>query len=343
MTQGQASMADVAALAGVSVSTVSRALRGSPLVSPDTTARVTAAAEELSFAISRVASSLASGRLGRIGVLVGGSLQSWFNGSILDAIYARLLEADSELTIFRIRDHWERDGFFTRLPARRNVDAMIVASFALSTHERRRLQGLGMPVVYLNQRVRGVPSVSIDDAAGARRGVEHLMDLGHRRIVFLESVNQTGFRYSAEERVSGFRAAMGAAGVSEAEQLVISSPDVEHAHLALADLLSAPDPPTAVATESDELAIGLLTALTGSGVRVPQDLSLLGFDDHAMAAALGLSTVAQPVEVLGTEAAGMALSLAAGEVPARRSVLVPTRLVTRRTTAPAPGAEQGPG
>ncbi len=327
-------MADVAQLAGVSVSTVSRALRGSPLVSPDTTDRVVAAAAELSFAISRAASSLASGRVGRIGVLLGGSLQSWFNGSVLDAAYARLLEADSELTIFRIQSRAERDEFFTRLPARRNVDAMIVASFALTTAERRRLQGLGVPVVFLNQRVRGVPSVSIDDAAGARDGVQHLLDLGHRRIAFVRAENRLGFSYSALQRIDGFRSAMSAAGVPKPEQLVLTAPEVGDAKRVVEEVLADPRPPTALAADSDELAVSILSAMWAAGLQAPQDLSLLGFDDHAMAAPLGLSTVAQPVALLGTRAASMALDLAAGQTPARRVVVLPTRLVLRRTTGP---------
>jgi LacI family repressor for deo operon, udp, cdd, tsx, nupC, and nupG len=335
-TDDQASMVDVARLAGVSVSTVSRALRGSPLVSPETTERVTAAATELSFAISRVASGLASGRLGRIGVLVSGSLEAWFNGSILDAIYARLATADTELSIFRTRDQAEREAFFTRLPARRNVDALVVASFALTAAERQRLQALGMPVVYLNQRVRGVPSVSIDDAAGTRDGVRHLRSLGHRRIAFVQPENPTGFRYSATDRVDGFRAAMSEAGVPPAEQQVITAADAGSADEVVATALSAPAPPTALVAESDEIAIGILGAMHRVGLRAPDDLSLLGFDDHALAARLGLSTIAQPVEALGTQAAELALTLAAGAVPARRVLVVPTRLVLRRTTGPVP-------
>ena len=337
-----ASMADVARLAGVSVATVSRALHGSPLVSAETTARVSAAADELSFAISRVASGLASGRLGRIGLLLGGSLQTWFNGTVIDAVYARLTPADVELTIFRIQDHAERERFFTRLPARRNVDAMIVASFALTAAERSRLQTLGVPLVYLNQRVRGVPSVGIDDVAGARDGVRGLLALGHRRIGFVRSANRSpGFRYSADRRVEGFHLAMAEAGVAEQDRLVISVRDLDAGDEVLATALSDPDPPTALAVDSDELAIGILAAMVRAGLRVPDDLSLLGFDDHALAGRLGLSTVAQPAERTATEAADLALTLAAGGTPARRTILVPTRLILRRTTGPLVPAAAG--
>lgn len=336
-TESHASMADVARRAGVSVATVSRALRGSPLVSPETTARVGAAAEELSFAISRAASSLATGRLGRIGVLLGGSLQTWFNGTVLDAVYARLAPADVELTIFRIQDRAERDAFFTRLPARRNVDAMIVASFALSAPERGRLQTLGVPLVYLNQRVRGVPSVAIDDVAGARDGVRALLHLGHRRIAFVRSDTRTpGFRYSADRRIEGFRAAMAEAGVAPQDQLVITVPGVDAGDQVVGVALAEADPPTALAVDSDDLAIGVVAALGRAGVRTPEDVSVLGFDDQTLAGRLGLSTVAQPAALIAGEAAALALALAAGQEPAHRSVVVPTRLVLRRTTGPAP-------
>lgn len=334
--ESHASMADVARLAGVSVATVSRALRGSPLVSPETAARVTGAADELSFAISRAASGLASGRLGRVGVLLGGSLESWFNGAVLDAIYTRLTLAGTDLTIFRIRDREDRAEFFTRLPARRNVDAMIVGSFALTGAERRRLQTLGVPLVYLNQRVRGVPSVSIDDVAGARDGVRSLLHLGHQRIAFVRMQNQVpGFSYSAIRRIEGFRAAMAEAGIADEDQLVIDAPHLEAGDEVVGAVLSVADPPTALAADSDELAISVLAALSRAGLRVPEDVSLLGFDDHALAGRLGLSTVAQPAGLIGTEAATLALTLAAGGTPARRAVLVPTRVVLRQTTGPA--------
>ena len=135
------SMADVAARAGVSISTVSRALRGSPLVSADTTLRVVQAAEDLHFAVSRAASSLASGKLDRIAVLLSGSLGSWFNGCLLDAIYAVLHERRQELLIYRTLSREQRDEFFATLPARRNADALIVGSLELTASPATALAG----------------------------------------------------------------------------------------------------------------------------------------------------------------------------------------------------------
>ena len=337
-------MTDVAARAGVSVTTVSRALRSSPLVSAETTARVLAAAEELSFAVSRAASNLATGRSGRIGVLVSGHLGAWFNGSVLDSIYAYLRDQGLELLIYRITDVDERERFFSTLPARRNADALIVASFALTAEEHQRLQDLSMPLVYLNQTVAGAPSVSIDDRAGSRMGARHLLNLGHRRIAYVRVDNRAGFFHSAASRIDGFRDALDAAGLPTREQPTLtarSSSDGEHV---VAQYLDQAELPTAMMVDSDELALSVMAACWRVGLRTPADVSVLGFDDHAMAGTFGLSTIAQPVEVLGQEAAALAVSLASARPPvglpvgARhgddgRQVTVPTRLVLRASTA----------
>ena len=216
-------MEDVARLAGVSVSTVSRALRGSDLVSPETTARVRAAADELSFAISRAASSLATGKLNRVAVLVSGSLGTWFNGTLLDSVYATLHQAGQELLIYRTLDSAERDEFFATLPARRNADALIVASLELTAAQRSRLRELGMPLVYVNQRVRGAAAVSIDDAAGAAGATRHLLSLGHRRIAFVGWAHAAGTHPSSSDRLSGYRQVMTEAGIAASAQRVITA------------------------------------------------------------------------------------------------------------------------
>ena len=205
-------MEDVAEMAGVSVSTVSRALRGSELVSPETTARVRAAAAELAFATSRAASSLATGKLNRVAVLVSGS------SGLVQRHPARqcvrhAAPGGQELLIYRTLDAAERDEFFATLPARRNADALIVASLELTATQRSRLRELRMPLVYVNQRVRGAVAVSIDDAAGAAGATRHLLELGHRRIAFVGWAHAAGTHSSSSDRLSGYRRAMAEAGI----------------------------------------------------------------------------------------------------------------------------------
>lgn len=334
----RSTMDDVAARAGVSVATVSRALRGSELVSEATRTRVLAAAEELDFAVSRVASSLASGRVGRVAVLMSGWLGSWFNGSVLDGLYDGLRAAGQELVIFRVADLAERQSFFTALPVRRNADALIVASFALTTPERRRLRSIGMPVVYLNQRVKGSPSVAIDDVAATRLGIRHLINLGHRWPAFVRVINVAGFSYSALARLDGYRAELSAAGAAEPDHRVLEAAGFHDGDAVVARLLSFPDRPTAIMTESDELAMSVIAAWRRLGLRVPEDLSVLGFDDHQQAGTYGLSTIAQPVTELGRQAAAMAVTLAAGGRLPHREIDLPTALRLRHTTAAPPAS-----
>ncbi|MGI8458157.1 MAG: LacI family DNA-binding transcriptional regulator [Propionibacteriaceae bacterium] len=337
---GDVTMTDVAAAAGVSVSTVSRALRDSPLVSLATTARVQTAAAELGFAVSRAASSLATGRQGRVAVLLGGRLGSWFNAAALDGICTGLQGSGLDLLVYRIVDPSDRAAFFARLPARRNADALVVASFGLEADEHARLDQLGMPIVYLNQRVRGAASVAIDDLAGARLATRYLLGLGHRRLAFCGVDQRHDMAWSAVLRVEGFRAELRAAGLDPAAHPVVLPPYGGHPDDVVAQLLTAGPRPTAIQAESDEIAFGLLPALARAGLRVPEDVSVLGFDDHDLAAAYGLSTVAQPVQRMGELAGRLVAELVAGAAPT--SVDVDTRLVLRRTTAP-PTSQVLPG
>ncbi len=329
-------MADVAARAGVSISTVSRALRGSPLVSADTTARVVEAAEELQFAISRAASSLATGKLDRIAVLLSGSLSSWFNGCLLDSIYAVLHERGQELLIYRTLSREQRDEFFGTLPARRNADALIVGSLELTAAQRQRLQDLGMPLVFVNQRKAGSVSVSVDDAAGAEVAAQHLVNLGHRRIAYVGFGHDPAARPSSANRLTGYRRVMAAAKVPTRDQAVITTTRLDDGSDVVRQLLGRSRPPTGLLVESDDLAMRVLAALWRAGLRTPQDMSVVGFDNHAMADTFGLTTMAQPVAELGHRAADLALTLAAGQSPRRRVVTVPASLVLRASTGRPP-------
>lgn len=334
-----ATLADVAQRAGVSPSTVSRTMRGLSTVSPATRARVEQAARELSFSISRSASSLVTGRTGRAAVLVP-NLESWFLGAALAGMAPALAEAGMDMLVYSVTTPEERAHFFDRLPARRNADALLVVSFALSPAERERLDDLGLPLIFVSQHEEHRASVYVDDAEAALRGTRHLLHLGHRRIAYLEPADASGFAWSSRARLDGYRAALAEAGVEHDEELVRQVAGWQGPVLdaAVGRLLSLPQPPTAIFAETDDIAFRLLTVLRGANVPVPARVSVLGFDDHAMAAAWDLSTMAQPVRRLGRAAAELAHAVIQDPDDSReRHVVLPVELIPRGSTGPAPG------
>ncbi|MFC8513570.1 LacI family DNA-binding transcriptional regulator [Streptomyces sp. NPDC057257] len=342
--QRHPTMADVAERAGVSASTVSRALRGFANVSPEVRSRVELAARELDFAVSRHASSLVTGRTGVVAVLVP-TLNSWFMGSALSSLGPLLRAADMQLAVYVIPDLAERAAFFERLPARRNADALLVFSFDLTEEESARLDDLGMPVVYVSQHADGRPSVYVDDVAGARHGTRHLLSLGHRRIAFLQTAGATGFAFSARERLLGHQQALTEAGIPLDDSLVVATETDGKRGVAeaLGRLLSLREPPTAVFAEQDELAADLVWTLRRARIEVPERMSVLGFDDQPAAEWFELSTVAQSPSEMGRVAGELALELIDDpDGDHHRHVVLPTRLIPRASTAPPPVPEKDP-
>jgi len=332
-------MADVADRAGVSVSTVSRTLRGLSTVSPDAKHRVEEAARELSFVISRQASGLVTGKTGTVAVLAP-TLSSWFVGSVLSGLGGVLRGAGLDLMIYSVADLAERAAFFDRLPARRNADALLVISFDLTEEESARLDGLGVPVVYVSQRAPGRASVYVDDVAGARHGTRHLINLGHRRIAYLRSARgAAGFTFSSRRRYVGYQEALAEAGVEAADELVVdvTAHGRRGAEEAMGLLLGLREPPTAVFAEVDQIAIETIGVLRSAHIDVPGRMSVLGFDDHEMAEWMELTTVAQPASELGRVAGELARALIddPDADPAAHREL-PTHLIPRASTGPVP-------
>ncbi|MFJ8754401.1 LacI family DNA-binding transcriptional regulator [Streptomyces sp. NPDC102441] len=333
-----ATLADVAQRAGVSPSTVSRTLRGLSTVSPETRARVEKAARELSFAISRSASSLVTGRTGRVAVLVP-NLDSWFLGAALAGMAPALTSAGLDMLVYSVIDAEQRAHFFDHLPARRNADALLVVSFALSPEERARLDDLGMPLVFVSQHEEGRASVYVDDVEAAQRGTRYLINLGHRRIAYLEPADASGFAWSSRARLDGYRKALVEAGIAQGDELVRQvahwqGPSLE---AAVGGLLSLAEPPTAIFAETDDIAFRLLTVLRGVNVPVPQRMSVLGFDGHSMAEPWDLSTMTQPARRLGEAAADLVHRVINDpDAHRERHVVLPVELVPRGSAGPAP-------
>lgn len=338
MTQtGRLNMADVAAMAGVSKATVSRVLNDAPGVSEPTRTRIKSLVKDLSYVVSPDASRLSRGSTGRVAVVMP-QTTGWFYGAVLSGVLSVLRGSGLDALVYQVSDGAESRRFFHELPVQRQVDALIVVAFPVSDDERRQLDLLGVPVVVAGGTLRDHPHVRIDDAAAARQAVDHLIRCGHERIAMINAAVTPHRPYAPPaDRLAGFHAALSAAGLAPDPRHVVEVPWRDGMGAEGMDrLLSMDRPPTAVFAFSDEVAAGALRSLRRTGIGVPQAMSVIGIDDHPIADLTDLTTVAQPVELQGAEAARMALSLLRGEAVEHLQVTVPTRLVIRATTGPPP-------
>lgn len=342
------SIRDVARSVGVSTATVSRALRGLPRVSEETRTRVLAAAAELDYVASPSAAGLASGQTRAVGVVVPW-VTRWFFGSIVQGAEELLRDAGYDLLLFNLGgSHEARRRLFCGHLLRKRVDAVLVLSLTPTEEEVAALSKLDRPVAIVGALVPGWGSVRIDDEEAARTAVRHLLDLGHRRIAYIGGALEDQLDFAAPlHRLEGYRAEMREHGVAVAPDWETDADFTVRGGLAaMHRLLAADVRPTAVFAASDEMAIGAVHAARAAGLRVPEDVSVIGIDDHEMAEFFELSTVAQPVLEQGRLAAQILLdalvlpwSPETGVEPA--AITVPTELVPRGTTAPPGGSVQG--
>jgi LacI family transcriptional regulator, repressor for deo operon, udp, cdd, tsx, nupC, and nupG len=325
---------DVAARADVSIATVSRALRGLPHVAMATRQRVEAAAKDLNYVVSPAASGLASGRTKSIG-LVAPFISRWFFAEVADGIEEVLRADDTEVLMYNVHTSARRARFFDSLPIRRRVDGLIILSLPLNSDELALLRPLDVPTVLVGLRAEGFSSVRIDDTEGAARATHHLINLGHERIALLSDCRfeTIPFKNSAERR-QGYRGALLSSGLTPDPSLDVSGPfGVNGGAQAMAQLLAAPTPPTAVFAEFDEMAYGALRTMRRMRLAVPDDISVIGFDDHELADMMDLTTVRQPVREQGVRAAQLLLEMLDRPHRAPVDVVLPTELIVRGTTA----------
>jgi DNA-binding LacI/PurR family transcriptional regulator len=330
-------MADVAARAGVSTATVSRALRGLPGVSHSTRIRIKGIAEELSYVVSPEASRLAGGATGRVAV-VAPRVDLWFYAAMLANIDRVLTEAGLDVLLYQVDGEAQRTRFFRELPARRKVDALVLLALPVLHAEAERLDLMGVHVVVAGGKIGHHPHVQVDDHEVGTEAVNHLLELGHRRIGMVRTSDMEGTYWSSDaERTRGYHDALAAAGVDADPGLLVTMPFGASAGVTgMASLLELDHPPTAVFAYSDDVALGVLQHLNASGLRVPGDCSLIGVDGHPQAELFQISTVDQSVAKQGQIAGEMALDLILGRPLAYDSVVVPTNLVLRGSTGPLP-------
>jgi LacI family transcriptional regulator len=334
--KGRATIREVASAAGVSIATVSRVLNGRPDVSPETREAVMRAVRDQGFRTNRNARALSGGKTGLVGVTLpvvhGGHFTAILAG-VTDGLY----EHDMRAVLCPTLHQHEREVNLLERLMHGTTDAGILMLPEESNDELRALQRHGYPFVVVDPRTRpeeGIAAVSAANASGARLATEHLLALGHRRIGAI--TGPLGWLASSE-RLNGFRSALSSAGVLPDPDLVQEAGFAPGAgDEAAATLLDLSDRPTAIFAFNDELAISVLRAARERGLRVPDDISVVGFDDSEKARITtpALTSVRQPLAEMGRMAITLLLQLLESRDAAGVSVELAIRLVERDSTGP---------
>jgi LacI family transcriptional regulator, galactose operon repressor len=323
-------MQEVASAAGVSVSTVSKVINGRYGIASATSARVTQVVEELGYEASLVARSLRNHRTSVIGILVADFEP--FSTEVLKGAADAIRGTGFELVVYSARgrfdEHigWERR-YLSRLVGTLVDGAVLVTPTVTDVR-------YDAPIVAVDPHTghSELPTVVADNLAGAESGVRHLTEKGHRRIAMITGRPDL---LSAQLREKGYRQALSEAGIAVDESLLVLGafdPDISKA--AAHDLLTRPSPPTAVFAANDLSAMAVIEVANGLGWRLPDDLSVVGFDNIPESAMTSppLTTVEQPIRQMGHDALAMLVRLIRGESVEETHLTMATRLVVRHST-----------
>jgi LacI family transcriptional regulator len=327
---------DIAKTVGVSASTVSRALSGSPLVNNETKRRILDVARSLGYERNELARALVKGASGAIGLIVPDITNPFFS-DIARGVSDIADRASYGVILCNTDGRVDRELSYVRLMRRKRVDGLLVCSATLDAPFVQDLAAAGTPFVLVSRMSADpdVPYVITDDRAGARLAVEHLVDLGHRRIGFIGGPENV---QASRDRMSTYHDVLTEHGISARSEWSHHADFTQAAgRQAGQQILSLGDRPTAIFAANDVTALGVLEVAEGVGLRVPEDLSLVGYDDisYASLPRIQLTTVAQPAIEMGQIAADWLVSrIRSHDVPPLHRVLQP-RLVVRSTTGPA--------
>jgi LacI family repressor for deo operon, udp, cdd, tsx, nupC, and nupG len=333
---------EIASATGLSKSTVSRALRNLPSVAPSTVMAVRRKADELGYIPSSAASGLATGRNHAVGVVVP-VIDRWFYVRVLEGVDAELRRAGYDLILFNLAGKaGNRERVFHRSILRKRVDALVLLSLVFDEAEREQLELTEYPTLVIGGPAPGIRHLGIDDHAVAFRATKYLLGLGHRRIAHIGGQDEAGMNVLVPgERHEGYVDALAEAGIAARPEW---SPNGEFTfaggHDSMARLLegAGEDRPTAVFAASDEMAFGAMIAIQHAGLRVPDDISVVGIDGHAYGETLGLTTFAQDPTAQGARAARVLLGELAGQPALPWFEPAPVSFVERTSAGPPPPA-----
>jgi DNA-binding LacI/PurR family transcriptional regulator len=324
-------VARIARLAGVSAPTVSRVINGQSGVAPGTRQRVEEIIREHGYQRPSGSSSIA------VLELVFHALESPWALEIIRGVEQVAREHELAVVLTEMQGRLTPGRAWTEQVLARRPTGVIAVFSELTVQQQSQLATRSIPLVVLDptgEPLHETPSVGATNWNGGLAATRHLLELGHRRIAMLSGPTEW---LCCRARLDGYRAAMDAAAVPVDPDLVrISTLYVEGGLRDGAELLRLAEPPTAVFTANDLQAIGVYEAARRAGLRVPDDLSIVGFDDVSFAQWTGppLTTVRQPLAEMGATAANLVVSLAAGHRPEHTRVELATSLVVRESTAP---------
>jgi DNA-binding LacI/PurR family transcriptional regulator len=331
---------DVAAGAGVSNNTVSRVINDRPDVSPATRARVQRVVEELGYRPNSMARSLLSRRSRTIGHVVTDYTNPMY-AQQLRAVQTLMMSAGYSVIAFDTLEDPEIEQQALRILEEKLVDGVLLTPTSGPTDMLHSISRR-MPLVLMNREVDGlaVDAVLNDNALGAKLAIDHLLEIGHRRIAYITSNREVS---TVRDRLVGYRRALEAADLSTEALVARTEASFEAAALATTELMGQ-ERPTAIFAYNDNMAVGVLSALLSLGVRVPDDVALVGFDDIRFARYLSvpLTTIAQPSAEIFQAGGELLLQRIDGMSQASRRLVFEPKLIVRASTG-GPRASSPPG
>lgn len=339
MPKKSVTIRDVARHAGVSVATASRALNPNGVVNLQTRQRILTVMEELGFTPSPAARRLSLGRTLTVGVVVS-FLTRPQAAERLRGVDAVLGDSEFDLVIYNVESVQKRNHYLDTLAQSQRTDGLLVMSLPPRPEAVDVLTRAPVPVVFIDVHtpsIEAMPRVIGDDEAGGAMAASHLLDLGHREIAFIGDALEDPFGFtSSTDREAGFRRELAASGVNiPADRVGHGAHGRYEARDLARRMLTDDDRPTAIFAASDTQAFGVVAAARDLGLGVPDDLSVIGYDDIEAADYVGLTTIRQQLFESGRRGAEILLTEIEGRSPEPAIAQLEPELVARATTAPA--------
>ena len=328
-------MSDIAARANVSKTTVSHVINETRFVESETKQRVLQVVAELGYRPNSAARSLTTNRTETVGVIVSDSSNHFF-AEVLRGIEDVLRPQNYALLVCNTAEILEREAHYLDILMRQRVDGIIAAATSQRWDALTEVETLHIPVVFVDRIFEGLddPFVGVDNEQGAYLGASHIIECGHRKIGILAGFQRIS---TMRERLNGFQRALREHNIPLREEWTAASAlNIEGARAAMRRLLTLPERPTAVFINNNLLTLGALLALKELGLHCPEDIGIVGFDDHPWAAVSDppLTVVRQPAGQVGRAAAEMLLALVNDEQVVEPRVIMKCELVARQSCCP---------